>query len=56
MGYYTHYTHAHYTTHAHPHACSHTHTPLTFNGLSEDNSRVLDLKDWTNDTTLAGGA
>jgi len=31
-----------------------THTPLTFNGLSEDNSRVLDLKNWTNDTNLGG--
>ena len=31
-----------------------THTPLTFNGLSEDNSRVLDPKNWTNDTNLAG--
>jgi len=57
---YTHYITLH--THAHTHTTSHTqtlhytcmHTPLTFNGLSEDNNRVLDLKNWTNDTTSAG--
>ena len=43
-----HYTHAYYTKHTRMHACMHT-----FNGLSEDNSRVLDLKNCTNDTTSA---
>jgi len=43
--------HTHYTT-LHT-LCVHTHTH-TFNGLSEDNSRVLDPKNWTNDTTSAG--
>ena len=28
--------------------------PLTFNDLPEDNSRALDPKNWTNDTTSAG--
>jgi len=49
-----HYIHRNYTTHARMHASMHTHTPLTFNGLSEGNSRVLDLKNWTNDITSAG--
>jgi len=33
---------------------THTNTPLTFNSLSEDNSRVLDPKNRTNDTTTVG--
>jgi len=40
------------TTTLHTH--THTYTPLTLTGLSKDNSRVLDPKNWTNDTTSAG--
>ena len=51
--------HTHINTHTqHIHAtftCTrHTHTPLTFNNLSEDNGRVFNPKNWTNDTILAG--
>jgi len=48
-----HYTNTHYTLHTHAHTHTHTYTSLTLTGLSEDNSRVLDPKNWTNDTTSA---
>ena len=46
--------HIHTHIHTHTHARTHTTLTLTFNSLSEDNSRVLDPKNWTNDTTSAG--